>query len=72
GLHDLVCPMQPIEDLGRAWGQPNIWRLPHSHHSFMFNPGLTNRILEWLSPRLAGSEPHGYRQTGGPKRVCDR
>ncbi len=52
GIHDLICPIKPIEELWRVWGQPNLWRLPHSHNSFMFNPGLTSRILRWLAPRL--------------------
>ena len=52
GIHDLVCPMESIEELWRAWGQPDIWRLPHGHNSFMLVPGLTNRILRWLAPRL--------------------
>jgi dienelactone hydrolase len=52
GLHDLVCPMKSIEELWQAWGQPDIWRLPHGHNSFMLMPGLTSRILGWLAPRL--------------------
>jgi len=52
GIYDLVCPMESIEELWRSWGQPNIWRLPHSHNSFMLHPGLTSRVLRWLSPRL--------------------
>jgi dienelactone hydrolase len=52
GIHDLVCPMESIEELRQAWGQPDIWRLPHGHNSFMLMPGLTSRILRWLSPRL--------------------
>jgi hypothetical protein len=52
GVHDLICPMEPIEELWRAWGQPDIWRLRHGHHSFMLVPGLTSRILGWLAPHL--------------------
>jgi pimeloyl-ACP methyl ester carboxylesterase len=40
------------EEIWQAWGQPDIWRLPHSHITTAFMPGLTGRILRWLAPRL--------------------
>lgn len=52
GMHDLVCPMESIEELWQSWGQPDIWRLRHGHHSFMSKPGLTGQVLRWLRPRL--------------------
>ena len=51
-IHDLCAPKEDIERLWQAWGQPDIWRLPHGHHSWRFVPGLTDRVLDWLSPRL--------------------
>jgi hypothetical protein len=41
-----------MEALWQAWGQPDIWRLPHSHASKSLLPGLADRILRWLAPRL--------------------
>ena len=55
GIHDLVCPMKPIEELWQLWGQPDLWRLPHGHISFMGQLDLTSRVLRWLSPRLNAS-----------------
>ena len=52
GIHDLFAARQPIEDLWQKWGQPEIWRLRHGHISSLFVPGLTGRVLGWLSPRL--------------------
>jgi pimeloyl-ACP methyl ester carboxylesterase len=52
GIHDLFVPKEDVEDLWKAWGQPDIWRLPHGHFSLMFVPGLTGRVLRWLAPRL--------------------
>ncbi len=52
GIHDLLHPRESIEELWQLWGQPDIWRLPHGHHSFMVAPGLTGRVLRWLAPRL--------------------
>ena len=54
-FHDLmICPKDDTEDLWQSWGQPEIWRLPHGHVTLGlgFAPGLTGRILRWLSPRL--------------------
>ena len=52
GIHDLVCPLKPIEELWALWGQPDLWRLPQGHVSFMSEVGLTGRVLRWLSARL--------------------
>ena len=52
GAHNLFTGRQPIEDLWQKWQQPEIWWLPHGHVSSLFVPGLTGRVLHWLSPRL--------------------
>jgi dienelactone hydrolase len=51
-IHDLRAPKEDIERLWQAWGQPDIWRLPHGHVSWMLTPGVYNRALDWLAPRL--------------------
>jgi len=51
-IHDLFTPKEPIEELWQAWGHPDIWRLPDGHISKSLVPGLTGRVLCWLSPRL--------------------
>jgi pimeloyl-ACP methyl ester carboxylesterase len=56
-LHDsMICPKDDTEDLWQAWGQPDIWRLPHGHVGVCcgFVPGLPGRVLHWLAPRLNG------------------
>jgi len=47
GVHDLCVGTKPIEDLWRAWRQPDIWRLPHGHVSTVgaLKAGLTNGFL---------------------------
>ena len=52
GIHDLFAEGQPYEELWQKWQRPEIWRLPHGHVSALFVPGLTGRVLRWLSPRL--------------------
>ena len=56
GIHDLFAPKEDVEDLWQAWGQPDIWRLPHGHFGVCCGvvPGLTGRALRWLAPRLNG------------------
>lgn len=54
GIHDLLVTNSPRE-LWQSWGQPEIWRLPHGHISAALiasMPGLSGRVLRWLSPRL--------------------
>lgn len=53
-ISDLFTPKEPIEELWQAWGQPDIWRLPHGHFGACcgFVPSLPERVLRWLSPRL--------------------
>lgn len=60
GIYDLICPKGDVEDLWQAWGQPDIWRLPHGHTAICcgFVPGLPERILGWLSPRLNAATVH--------------
>jgi pimeloyl-ACP methyl ester carboxylesterase len=54
GNYDLMCPKDDIENLWQSWGQPEIWRLPHGHVGVCcgFVPGLPERVLRWLSPRM--------------------
>src|SRR5436190_10361627 len=55
GMYDLFVETEAIEELWQKWEQPEIWRLPHGHISWMFAPGVTGRVLRWLSPRLNNS-----------------
>ena len=55
-IHDLFATKEPIEELWQAWGQPDIWRLPHGHFSFGLIGApclLADRTLSWLAPRMA-------------------
>lgn len=58
GIHDLVCSKHDIEDLWQSWGKPDIWRLPCGHVRICCGgvPGLTGRVLRWLTPRLNGDK----------------
>ena len=51
-VHDLFVPVEAMEQLWRAWDQPEIWRLRHGHISVLVAPGLSGRIIRWMTPRL--------------------
>jgi pimeloyl-ACP methyl ester carboxylesterase len=60
-FHDsMICPKEDTEDLWRAWGQPDIWRLPHGHVGVCCGvvPGLPGRVIDWLEPRLNNVNTH--------------
>jgi pimeloyl-ACP methyl ester carboxylesterase len=65
-IHDLFVDRKSMEALWHAWGQPDIWRLPHSHASKILVPGLTGRVLRWLAPRLDAQ----YCKTGSATALC--
>jgi hypothetical protein len=52
GRYELLAVPEYTEEVWQKWKQPEIWRLPHGHVSWMFAPGITNRVLDWLVPRL--------------------
>ena len=52
GMYDQIAAPQPIEDLWQAWSHPELWRLPHSHLTWMAGPGITSRVINWLRPHL--------------------
>jgi pimeloyl-ACP methyl ester carboxylesterase len=47
--HDVFAPVETIERLWQAWGQPEIWRLPHGHISVLLSPLVMNRIVKWIA-----------------------
>lgn len=51
GRYDLLVEAERTEELWQKWKQPEIWRLPHGHVSWMFAPGVTGRVLRWLTQR---------------------
>jgi len=51
-VHDLFVPAETMDELWRAWNQPDIWRLRYGHISVLAAPGLNGRIIRWMAPRL--------------------
>jgi esterase/lipase len=49
GRYDLLVEAEQTEELWQKWQQPEVWRLPHGHISWMLAPGVTSRAGEWFS-----------------------
>lgn len=47
--HDLFAPAETIEEIWRAWGCPEIWRLPHGHISVLLSVATMERIIRWIA-----------------------
>jgi pimeloyl-ACP methyl ester carboxylesterase len=65
--HDLFAPVATIEELWRAWGQPEIWRLPHGHISVLLSLPVLHRTVKWIASKVGQAsrlDPFtGARQT---------
>ena len=51
--HDLFVASRDVEDLWRAWDEPEIWRFPTAHISILFVPGLAQRVVNWIATKAA-------------------
>jgi len=46
--YDMFAPVETVENLWQAWGQPEILRLPHGHISVLFSPMVMRRTVKWI------------------------
>jgi dienelactone hydrolase len=51
--YDLFVDKRTLEELWRAWDQPEIWRFPQGHISVLWQPGLPKRAARWISTKAA-------------------
>jgi dienelactone hydrolase len=54
--HDLFAPIETIEELERAWGGPELWRIPHGHISVLMSMPVMERTIGWVGQK-AGLAP---------------
>jgi hypothetical protein len=47
--YDLFAPRETVEELWKAWRQPEIWRYGVSHVSVLGVPGVAARAARWLA-----------------------
>ncbi len=53
--HDLFAPIDTIVELGRAWGQPELWRTRHGHISLMMSAPVMERTVGWIAAKAPPS-----------------
>jgi pimeloyl-ACP methyl ester carboxylesterase len=49
--HDLFAPVETVEELWRAWGQPEMWRLRHGHISVLMSLPTVERMARWIAAK---------------------
>lgn len=47
--HDLFAPAETIEELWRAWDEPEMWRLAHGHISILMSAPMMERTVNWVA-----------------------
>jgi dienelactone hydrolase len=57
--HDVFVPEKTTEEFWQAWGNPELWSLPHGHISILASSSLMKRATKWLGLRLKLHEPFG-------------
>ena len=48
-LHDRFAPVETVEEIWRAWGQPEIIRVNHGHISVLMSLPVLNQITDWIA-----------------------
>lgn len=51
-VYDLFARSESVEELWRAWGETDIWRVRHGHISVLFSVPVMLGTGRWLSRRL--------------------
>jgi pimeloyl-ACP methyl ester carboxylesterase len=61
--HDKFVPADTCDELWEAWGNPEMWTLPHGHITILASSSLMRRTGKWISQRLKipDSSGEGFR-----------
>src|SRR5207302_418688 len=51
--YDRFVPSETVEELWRAWGEPEIWRRKWGHITVMASLGLMKSTAKWMARRGA-------------------
>ena len=50
--HDLFVPADTTQELWEAWGNPELWSLPHGHISILTSSSMMKRATKWIGLRM--------------------
>jgi pimeloyl-ACP methyl ester carboxylesterase len=54
--YDLFAPSETVEELWRAWDQPDMWRVRHGHISVLMSLLVMERTVRWVA-RASRAQP---------------
>jgi dienelactone hydrolase len=54
--HDMFVPAETTRELWEAWGNPELWELPHGHITILGSSDMMKRAGKWIGLRLKISE----------------
>jgi pimeloyl-ACP methyl ester carboxylesterase len=57
--HDKFVPADTCKELWQAWGNPEMWTLPHGHITILASSSLIRRTGKWITLRLKTPESSG-------------
>jgi hypothetical protein len=49
---DVFAPKNLVEELWRAWNEPEIWRLKHAHISVLMSVPVMRRTADWVARKF--------------------
>jgi dienelactone hydrolase len=55
--HDQFVPAKTSNELWEAWGNPELWTLPHGHITILTSSSMMKRATKWITLRLKIPEP---------------
>lgn len=56
-VYDLFAPVETVEEMWRAWGKPEIWRVKHGHISVLLSVEVMIGTGRWLRRKSLASAP---------------
>lgn len=59
--YDLFAPAASVEELWRAWGEPEIWRVKHGHISVLASVPIMDRTGRWLRDRMRANRARSLK-----------
>jgi dienelactone hydrolase len=50
--YDVFVPKETTQELWQAWGNPELWSLPHGHITVLGSSSMFKRAAKWVSVRM--------------------
>jgi hypothetical protein len=50
--YDAFVPADTTKEMWQAWGNPELWSLPHGHITVLGSSSMFKRAVKWISLRM--------------------